>query len=295
MTTLRGTFRLTRISLALSPLADGLAGAALAAHLGLPKSPAELTTSLLASLALFVFGMAGNDYCDREIDRERGRRPIPTGEVSRQAALAIVWVSAILAIGFAAATSTTALCIALAMLCAIGLYNATPGHLGLVGPFVLGSIRGANLLLGASMALTSAYLPAVAYAVFIGAISFAGRMEDGALRATRGRIATLTTCAALAGLSAPFLAAFELGNSISPIAVVIAAGLVVWLILRYRDLVSEPIVAGPRLARFVGASLGAMFLFDASLAAQGEHVVTCGVVLLMFVGSRALVRAFPPS
>lgn len=295
MTTLRGTFRLTRISLALSPLADGLAGAALAAHFGFAKSPAELATSLLASLALFVFGMAGNDYCDREIDRERGHRPIPSGEVSRRAALTIVCLSAALALGFAAATSTTALVITFAMLCAIGLYNATPGHLGLFGPFVLGSIRGANLLLGASLALSAAYLPAIAYVGFIGAISFVGRMEDGALRATRARIAALTTVAALAGFSAPLLAASDLGKPVAPIAVVIAAALVVWLFLRFRDLVSEPIVAGPRLARFVGASLGAMFLFDASLAAQSEHVVTCGVVLLMFVGSRALVRAFPPS
>jgi hypothetical protein len=59
--------------------------------------------------------------------------------------------------------------------------------------------------------------------------------------------------------------------------------------------VSEPIVPGLRLARFVGRCLSGIYLFDAAVAAAVDDLVIAAINLLMFPIARALVRAFPPS
>lgn len=299
MTSLRGMLRLARVSLALSPIADGLAGASLAAVAGAPKSGGELAASLGASLACFVYGMIGNDLCDREVDRARGGRPLSTGEVSPTAARIALAVAAVAALGCAFLASGNAPLLTIALLAGISLYNSTPRHLGWFGPPMLGAIRGTNLLLGASTCLAAASHVAIVYAVFIAAIAIVGRMEDGALAPSRSRVAICAAIAASCGVLAPVIAAWSLGVPLAPAAVVAATAIPIWLRLRYSELVGKtsdrPLASGPALARFVGASLATIYFFDAALALSAAAPATALILLAMFPVSRLLVRSFPPS
>lgn len=295
MTTLRGTLRLARVSLALSPIADGLAGAALASAAGLAKDSFELTMSLVASLACFLFGMIQNDVCDREIDRARGGRPLVTGEVSLVAAKSWMVGAATLALASSALASSRAAILVVVLLAAITTYNAAPSHLGLCGPFLLGAIRGTNLLLGASTALDAAAPVAAVYAGFIAAIAFVGRMEDGALAPSAARVAVCGLAAIAFGFASPWAVALGSDRDIAPWVWLGPCVIAIWLGLRFRELSREPIRSGPRLARFVGAALSMIFVFDAGVAAASDAPVIAAILLLMFGASRVLVRSFPPS
>jgi len=87
---LRGYLALARISNSPTVASNVLAAAALAGAL-LP----DLTVALLAvaMVAFYTAGMFLNDVCDYAVDlRERPERPLPSGDVSRPAALAGVAV-----------------------------------------------------------------------------------------------------------------------------------------------------------------------------------------------------------
>jgi 4-hydroxybenzoate polyprenyltransferase len=295
MTSPRGLLELTRASLALSPLADQLAGAALANAIQGTADFHALPLSLVTSLSAFIFGMAGNDLCDREVDRARGNRPIPAGRVSLRSSRIVVGVSASIALLASATLSPTAFFITCAMLGLIALYNSTPAHLGMCGPIVLGAIRGLNLSLGAALVFPSCWRVAALYAVCIAAIAFVGRMEDGAIRPTRGGVITCVAIAALALASTPLVTAATLGAPHSGVAWIVVAAGCGWLISKLATLLSTAVAPGPALARFVGAALATIFFFDASIAAAADDHVICVIVLLMFPCARALVRAFPPS
>ena len=87
--------RLARVSNTPTVVSDTVAGAVLA------TTAAEVATVALVAVAMALFYTAGmilNDVLDLEVDRrERPERPIPSGAVSRQAAIAAV--AALLAVG----------------------------------------------------------------------------------------------------------------------------------------------------------------------------------------------------
>ncbi len=300
-TTLRGILKLSRASLALSPLADGLAGSALALRAsGGRVDGGAIVAALTASLALFLFGMAHNDLCDREVDRMRAEgRPLPSGAVSVAAASTFVVVQACIAASAAALAGTAAFILSIVMLSLITTYNARPHHLGLAGPFVLGSIRALNLTLGAAAGgdARAAFPVAIAYGAYIVAVAFIGRMEDGALRPTSRGVAIASGIAALLAFVAVVLEllAGDARTRAVVAALICASGLAGWIASGYFALVREPIVPGLRLSRYVGRCLSGIFLFDATIAAAADDLLISGIILLMFPLARAFVRAFPPS
>ncbi|HEX3725169.1 MAG TPA: UbiA family prenyltransferase [Pirellulales bacterium] len=113
---------------------------------------------LTSSSALYLAGMALNDYCDRRQDAdERPFRPIPSGRVSQQAAwrigvgllvggvlLAMVAATA----AFHARPAIVALLLAAAVLAYDCGLKRTP-----LGPLAMGACRTLNVLLGMSLSI----------------------------------------------------------------------------------------------------------------------------------------------
>lgn len=293
---MHGLLRLTRASLALSPIADGLAGMAIAApQVGWPPL-AVAAIGLVCSFLLFCFGMAQNDLADCERDRG-SRRPLATGEVRVAHARAFVIASAIVCAALAFALPPHARQIVFALLLLISAYNLLPNHLGPAGPVVLGSIRALDLTLGAAVAGcgSSAIAPAIAYGATIAAISCVSRMEDGVWRPTRKRVVAAMSVAAVAVVAAPWLVETSANESMRQLCVIGSSCWIVFVVRAYRALPEGELEPGIPLARFVGAGLSGIFFIDSSLAAAAGAVAVSFVILLMFPIARALVRSLPPS
>lgn len=144
-------FQLCRIPAVFSAIADICLGFLLT-HRNPPEFSPPWTFGLLvaSSCGLYLSGMVFNDIFDRHIDaRERPFRPIPSGRVSLADAnrLGIVLcVLGNLAAGFAGTASQI---VALLLTICIFAYNAG-GKATLLGPVLMGSCRGLNIMLGAS-------------------------------------------------------------------------------------------------------------------------------------------------
>lgn len=295
-TTPRGLLRLTRASLALSPIADGLAGMAIAAPvMGWPPLDTA-AIGLVCSFLLFCFGMAQNDLADRVRDRG-SRRPLATGEVRVAHARMFVIASAIACVSLSFGLPPHAQRIVLALLLLISAYNLSPHHLGPIGPLALGSIRALDLTLGAAVAggASSAIAPAIAYGATIAAISCVSRMEDGVWRPTRLRVIVATIIAAAGVIAAPWLVESSSRESTRFLCLIASLCWIVFVARAYRALPRGELTPGIPLARFVGACLSGILFIDASLAAAAGALVVSFVILLMFPIARALVRSLPPS
>lgn len=139
--------RLVRAPAVFSALGDPLAGSLLAGGRVLSGRSLGVTTGVAA---LYLAGMALNDYADREEDaRERSDRPIPSGAVSAERAAAVG--GALMAAGTAAAWAGGARRSAPALAAAVLAYNfglkSTPA-----GPAAMGACRALSLLTGAEAA-----------------------------------------------------------------------------------------------------------------------------------------------
>lgn len=118
-----------------------------------------------ASALLYLGGMALNDWSDRDLDAiERPERPIPSGRVDPETALALA--GGLLAGGVAVATvvgGRRAAGVALPLAAAVVVYDRvakdTPA-----GPVLMAACRGLDVAMGASGGDRAAALPAVAAA-----------------------------------------------------------------------------------------------------------------------------------
>lgn len=166
----------------------------------------ELIGLVTASVFLYAGGVALNDVCDVQRDSiERPQRPIPSGRVSRSAALRLA--VGLLAVGFAVAAcvSARAAMIAGLLIVAIVLYDAvlksTP-----VAPAVMGLCRVLNLALGmhaaGSLWTAAALTPIGLMWLYITSVTFFARHEARISSTTRLVVGTTGVCAAVAGLSA---------------------------------------------------------------------------------------------
>jgi len=107
-----------------------------------------------ASLCIYSAGLVLNDLADAETDRrERPGRPIPSGRVSRRAAVFATLVLAVAGLGLAAAAGMTSLCVAGALVALVVSYDLGAKRVPVLGALVMGSCRGANVVLGASTGL----------------------------------------------------------------------------------------------------------------------------------------------
>ena len=290
-----------RASIALSAVADGVAGLTLAMAAGASPALGAMLIGLLASLSLFLFGMSQNDLADIKKDRARSQhRPLASGALSLSTGVVVVLVTASLAAACGWQLGSTAGWLVLSLLLSISLYNLAPGHLGDLGPLVLGAIRAQNLVLGASLlgAPRAALPAAVCYGLYIAVVSSAARMEDGERPPTASGLRLRLR---LAQMLVPLAAASVL---IVPGASDLTAGLsgglvamlqIVFLERALRASVRRGRIEGAPVAALIGACLSAIFLFDAAVCATAGGFLSAGILLLLFPFSRMLARRFPPS
>lgn len=162
--------------------ADGLAGYVLVG--GALGEPARWLPLVLTSMSLYAAGMALNDWYDVEVDRlERPGRPLPSGRVSMRTAAGVGWGGLALGLVLAAAGSGGAAAtpiVAALLAVAITAYNAGLKHTAL-GPEVMGSCRGLNMLLGMSVAPAlggpAGWLAAGSFALFVAGVTWISRSE----------------------------------------------------------------------------------------------------------------------
>ncbi|MGJ7029649.1 UbiA-like protein EboC [Niabella hirudinis] len=140
----------------ITAMADVLAGASIALFYSNGDAPAEFYTNgiflLVATAALYAGGIVFNDIFDLETDRiERPERVIPSGTISKQAALIFGTVLLMIALASSAMAGGTSFFIACGIACAALLYNYKSKHHAIAGPLNMGVCRGLNLLLGLSL------------------------------------------------------------------------------------------------------------------------------------------------
>ena len=175
--TLLGLLRLVRFSNTPTAVADVVAGYMLA--VGTITQWPPLVALALASVCLYSFGMVLNDLNDLDEDRMHNpQRPLVTGVISMRAArwlVGVLLVGALMGAGvggglfhWAVADTVSmdnenslllppwswSLLIVFALVLSIWLYDG-PLKRSSVAPFVMGSCRGWNLLLGASLPAVS--------------------------------------------------------------------------------------------------------------------------------------------
>ncbi len=141
---------LVRIPNVFTAVADIIAG-----FLYVGCGPGDWLTLLLlggASSCLYGGGAALNDVRDVERDtRERPSRPIPSGRVSRHAALGLAVVLLAAGLAFSAAVSGKAAVVAALLVASIVLYD-TVFKSTVLAPSLMGLCRGLNLSLAMSSA-----------------------------------------------------------------------------------------------------------------------------------------------
>jgi 4-hydroxybenzoate polyprenyltransferase len=147
--------QLLRVGNVYTAVANVLAGYLIVAGQWQPIAP--LVVLAFASALIYAAGMALNDAYDAELDRvERPERPIPSGRISREAALAAGW--ALLAAGVACAALASWLTAAagpIVVACCLAvmvvMYDGGLKNFW-AGPLAMGWCRTLNVLLGGSLA-----------------------------------------------------------------------------------------------------------------------------------------------
>ena len=114
---------------------------------------------VLATVGLYLAGMAWNDYFDREVDAvERPRRPIPSGRVSlaqaRWFATGLMALGGLAACGAAWSAGQGGPVVVASLLTGAILWYDVIAKNHAWGPWVMGLCRFLNLLLGASLGLS---------------------------------------------------------------------------------------------------------------------------------------------
>ncbi|MFJ3929033.1 SCO3242 family prenyltransferase [Streptomyces sp. NPDC090029] len=192
---------LLRLPAGLTVPGDALTGAS--ATGGTPHRRTWLAAA--ASLCLYHAGMALNDYADRDQDAgERPERPLPSGRVSPGTALTASGTLAAAGLLLAARAGRPALLVAGTLTVTAGAYDLGLKHHAL-GPAVMATARGLDLLLGAAatdpVSFRRALAPAAALGAHTWAVTAVSRQEagDGA-SAGPPTGALLTSCAIGLGL-----------------------------------------------------------------------------------------------
>ncbi len=181
------------------------------------QSPPHLALLITASSLLYLSGMVLNDVFDADIDaREQPHRPIPSGRVSRRAALYVGW--SLLAAGIVVAWCVSFLAndwrpgaIAMLLAACIVLYDAGLKRTRL-GPIVMGECRTLNVLLGMSLPIIpwgkAELLIATGIGIYIVGVTMFARTDAHASSRTRLTAAFIVLLAGIALLAAvPWLTA----------------------------------------------------------------------------------------
>jgi 4-hydroxybenzoate polyprenyltransferase len=140
--------QLVRAPAALTVIGDTVAGAAAA---GTPLRGRRLLLPL-SSVSLYWAGMALNDWADRTLDAvERPERPIPSGRVSPDQALAVAGGLTVAGLGLArAAGGRDTLRLAVPLAAAIWAYDTVLKKSPLLAPVAMAACRALDVLMGAA-------------------------------------------------------------------------------------------------------------------------------------------------
>lgn len=145
--------------------------------------PADLNLFwlLLSTFGLYGGGIVFNDVFDAELDAtERPERAIPSGRVTKTYATLLGILLFTIGIITAFWVNNTAGVIASGVaICAL-TYDAAAKHHVVFGPLAMGSCRGGNLILGASIlpaSLSGLWFLAIIPIIYIGAITLISRGE----------------------------------------------------------------------------------------------------------------------
>lgn len=267
--------------------ADVLAGFAASLYVG---ELTPLAWLLLATTGLYGGGIVFNDVFDAQLDAvERPERPIPSGRASVLGAT--ILGSSFLSVGVIAAlqvswkSATVAAIVASAAL----LYDAVGKHNAVFGPINMGVCRGANLLLGVSVAPAMVgeywYLALIAIA-YIAGITTLSRDEVKVSNSTTRIIALSLIVIVIFGLlGLGLLNNYEVLSAL-PFIVLFATR----VLLPFIKAVRQPTPEQIRIA--VKAGVLSLIVLDATLAA-GFASWTYGLLVLSLLPiSMALARIF---
>ncbi len=306
--------RLLRLSLAPTALADVAAGIVLGArHWPAGFAPVAL---LAASACVYHGAMALNDWADRREDaRVRSERPIPSGAIRANHALALA--ASLLVIGPVLAFWSAPRCgLLLAAVAASAAFYDLRGRGPWRGPLLLAACRAGNLSLGLVYA-GSAYawrpelvLAPLSYGLYVFLVSRLARLEDldartyeaGELRPARWLMAAAAALLGT-GLVAAYLAtrAGTIRSEAMPIAsaaaLLLASAAAFGLARRARALArGRPQPADVRAA--AGMALRRLLVASACFAAGAGGTAGLTVAAAILCGyplSLALRRVFPPT
>jgi 4-hydroxybenzoate polyprenyltransferase len=156
---MKAFLQLVRAPAALTVLGDTVAGAAAA---GKPLRGKRLLLPL-SSVSFYWAGMALNDWADRELDAtERPERPIPSGRVSPEQALAVAGGLTAAGLGLArAAGGRDTLRLAVPLAAAIWAYDTVLKNTA-AGPAAMAACRALDVLMGAGANARKALPSAIA-------------------------------------------------------------------------------------------------------------------------------------
>ncbi|MGW4115917.1 SCO3242 family prenyltransferase [Actinosynnema sp. NPDC004786] len=243
---MRAYLELVRAPAALTALGDTLVG-----------SPTPLRGRRLllplASAALYWAGMALNDWADRDLDAvERPERPIPSGRVAPEVALATAVGLTGVGIGLAAAAGRDAVPLAAAVWAYDAVLKDTPA-----GPLAMAACRGLDVLLGGR-----APLPAALVALHTLGVTVLSRGEvHGTSPAVAGAVAAGT---ALTAVSAAVASGGRRTGVAAAVAYAASVGRAQWAVVR------DPSATTVRAATRAG--IHGVVLLQAALARHGAAI-----------------------
>jgi 4-hydroxybenzoate polyprenyltransferase len=307
---LRAFATLVRLPNVFTAPPDVIAGAALAAavpgtSLVVGESPGgdgvavvEVVGLALASASIYAAGTTLNDYFDADVDAvERPERPIPSGRVAPAEALAVGVVLIIAGIALAlASTGLRGLVVATALSGLVVAYDALAKGTRL-GYLLMGSTRGANVLLGTTTVAFASGIPAwilsvpAAVTAYVAAVTWMA--ADEARGGDRIAIAAVAVLAVAATAVPPVLTAVATDGLLRPtVAAVVALAFLGFvgrpLASAYRD--PSPSVVGPTVGKCV---LG-LVVYAGSVATVAGLAWTAAA-LAFLVPATGLARVFDVS
>jgi len=244
---------------------------------------------LLSSSCLFSAGMAFNDYFDYETDRrERPKRPIPSGRISRSSALAIGIGLLGAGICFAFFAGVRPFYISLALASTILLYDGLLKEIPFVGPLAMASCRYFNFLMGLSILPFRgwALIPLIT-GIYIFGVTILSRKEVEGGKA----VLNIGLCALFVGMVPLFYYFFYLENIFSNFSgVILTICFAVFLSKTVLNLLENNRPAD--FQKTMKVLLLAIIALDMILASGSVPLFYAAMILLLYLPALFSVRLF---
>ena len=150
-TKLRAWLQLFRVPNLFTVPGDPLAGFLIATG---GRLDARVVFAILASLFIYAAGLAMNDLADfKEDQRDRPKRPLPSGAIPRVAAWLVTGNLVIFGLGMCFMAGPATVLMGLGTLLGVVLYNFLTKKIPVIGALNMGVCRGLSLMLGAAAGL----------------------------------------------------------------------------------------------------------------------------------------------